>query len=142
MSTLQRNAKSARLRKTALIYGFLSVFCGVFSVVYLQFSHGESSPFLIWLFAPPLLLGAVPAWLFSRAKAEKTPHIRVRRLWSSAVAALTAGMLVRAVINISGRFTEYDTIYWILSGLLFSLAAVLDFIARQRRLPAAGMRFQ
>lgn len=51
-------------------------------------------------------------------------------------------MLVRAIINISGRFTEYDTIYWILSGLLFSLAAVLDFIARQRRLPAAGMRFQ
>lgn len=51
-------------------------------------------------------------------------------------------MLVRAVINISGRYTEYDTIYWVLSGLLFSLAVVLDIIARKRRLPAASMRFE
>ena len=34
-------------------------------------------------------------------------------------------MLVRAIINISGRYTEYDMIYWIVSGLLFAVAGVL-----------------
>jgi hypothetical protein len=137
LSTSQRNAKSARLYKTALTYGLLSAFCGVFSVVYLQFSHGESSPFLIWLFVPPLLLGAIPALLFSRAQTGKLPNAPVRRLWNSAVATLTAGMLVRAVINISGRYTEYDTIYWILSGLLFLLAAAL-YIQRLVKAAACG----
>lgn len=137
MSTLRRNAKAEKLRKTALVYGLLSAFCGVFSIVYLQFSHGESSPFLIWLFAPSLLLGAAPALLFSRAKAEKMPHVRVRRLWNSAVAALSVGMLVRAVINISGRYTEYDTIYWILAGLLFLLAAAL-YVQRLTKTAACG----
>ena len=39
-------------------------------------------------------------------------------------------MLVRAVINISGRYTEYDTIFWVLSGVLFLAAVVIDVYAK------------
>lgn len=45
-------------------------------------------------------------------------------------------MLVRAIINISGRYTEYDTIYWVLSGVLF-LAAIALFL-RQAGKPQSG----
>ena len=61
----------------------------MFSTVYLQFSHGESSPLLIWLFAPALLIGMVPALLLGRMKAKKRPGIAVRRIWNSAVATLS-----------------------------------------------------
>lgn len=123
--TLQRNGKARGLKKTAWAYGILAVFCGVFSIVYLQFSHGESSPFLTWLFAPALVLGMLPAILLSGVKPIQRPNIRARRLWNSAIATLSAGMLVRAIINISGRYTEYDMIYWILAGLLFFAAAAV-----------------
>jgi Na+-transporting NADH:ubiquinone oxidoreductase subunit NqrB len=117
------NGKAASLKKTAWTYGILTAFAGVFSFVYLLLSHGESSPFMVWLFVPPLLLGFVPALLFMWMRASLQPGRSVRRIWNSAVAALTCGMLVRAIINISGRYTEYDTIYWIMSGLLFLAAA-------------------
>ena len=44
-------------------------------------------------------------------------------------------MLVRAIINISGRYTEYDTIYWILSGVLFLAAIALCYAKQARRKP-------
>lgn len=124
MYTSAREAGLARLKKSARAYGILAAFCGVFSTVYLQFSHGESSPFLIWLFAPPLLLGAIPALLLSRTRSLRLPKRPARRIWNSAVATLSTGMLVRSVINISGRYTDYDTIYWLASGLLFLAATV------------------
>lgn len=120
------------MKKTAWAYGILTAFAGVFSFVYLLLSHGESSPFMVWLFVPPLLLGFVPALLFMWMRASLQPGRSVRRIWNSAVAALTCGILVRAIINISGRYTEYDTIYWIMSGLLFLAAAA--FYARHMML--------
>lgn len=131
MYTLRKGG-SAVWKKTAWVYGILTAFCGIFAGVYLRFSHGESSPFLIWLFAPALLLGLLPALLINKTRAIKRPGISVRRLWNSAIATLCCGMLVRAIINISGRYTEYDTIYWVLSGVLF-LAAIALFYAKQAR---------
>ena len=80
---------------------------------------------MIWLFAPSLVLGMIPAILLGRASSNMQPNTTVRNLWNSAIATLSAGMLVRAIINISGRYTEYDTIYWIASGVLFALAAAV-----------------
>ncbi len=108
-----------------MVYGILAAFCGIFCMVYLHFSHGESSPFLIWLFAPSLVLGMIPAVFAGGMKPKRKPGVAVRRLWNSAIATLSAGMLVRAIINISGRYTDYDSIYWVVSGLLFLTAVVI-----------------
>ena len=120
-------------------YGIVAAFCGVFSAVYLHYSYGQSSPFLVLLFLPPLLLGLVPAetlLLTDRVRLASKP---VRNLWNSGVATLTTGFLVRAVINISGRYTHYDILYWVLSAAFFALA-VLMITKRnaKRRRPAAG----
>lgn len=137
MYTLQRKSNSVVWKKTAWVYGALAAFSGVFAFVYLQFSHGESSPFLVLLFAPALLLGLVPALLMRRIKPIKRPGTYARRVWNTAVATLSCGMLVRAIINISGRYTEYDTIYWILSGVLFA-AAIALFVFRSARAETDG----
>lgn len=150
MYTSALNGKAASLKKSAWVYGILTAFIGVFSFVYLLLSHGESSPFMVWLFAPPLLLGLFPVLMFTRMSASLQPGRSVRRIWNSGVAALTCGMLVRAIINISGRYTEYDTIYWIVSGLLFLAAAAFyarhmmlmrrRTIAKQQRVMGPEMR--
>ncbi len=122
-------------------YGVLSAFCGVFSAVYLHYSYGESSPFLVLLFLPPLLLGLVPAEVLLLADEVRIASLPVRRLWNSGVAVLTVGFLVRAVINISGRYTYYDIVYWILSAGFFALAVYAATRKRvnQRRLSTGDM---
>lgn len=127
MSTLPHKPKRKSLKRTAWTYFLISVFCSVFSVVYLQFSYGQSSPFLLLLFVPPLLLGAVPAVILDRF-ARSRPARPVRRLWNSAVATLTTGFLVRAVINISGRYTDYDSLYWVISGAFFLTALIWQIV--------------
>ncbi|MEN6635023.1 MAG: hypothetical protein ABFC56_04185 [Clostridiaceae bacterium] len=63
----------------------------------------------------------------------------VRRLWNSAVATLTTGFLVRAVINISGRYTDYDGFYWLLAGALFAAVIIWQAVKRgQSRARAAA----
>ena len=41
-----------------------------FSRVYLHFSYGLSSPFMVWLAAPALVLGAALPWLLARLAAR------------------------------------------------------------------------
>ena len=110
------------LGRTAKAYGVIAAFCGIFSAVYLHFSYGQSSPFLVMLFLPPLLLGLVPAETLLLTDKVRIASKPVRSLWNSGVATLTVGFLVRAVINISGRYTYYDAVYWVLSAGFFVLA--------------------
>ncbi len=129
-----------RLRRAAGRYVLFSAFCGVFAAVYLRFSYGQSSPFLVFLFAPPLLSGALPAFLAGRL-APRRPSAAAVRLWNSAVATLTTGFLVRAVINISGRYTDYDSLYWVIAGVLFAAAVLWQIAgnaARQAKRAAAA----
>jgi hypothetical protein len=122
-------------------YGLSAAFCGAFSAVYLHYSYGQSSPFLVFLFAPSLLLGLTPAALLLWTGSERIASRAVRRLWNSGVATLTVGFMVRAVINISGRYTDYDAIYWAL-GAAFLLAAfgtALHKKAQRRRMAAHSL---
>ena len=74
------------------------------------------------LFLPPLLLGLVPAETLLLTDKVRIASKPVRSLWNSGVTTLTVGFLVRAVINISGRYTYYDAVYWVLSAGFFVLA--------------------
>ncbi|HRX58418.1 MAG TPA: hypothetical protein P5075_06550 [Eubacteriales bacterium] len=136
MSISLREKRRKALRRAAVTYAVLAALCGAFSAVYLHFSYGESSPFLVYLFVPPLLLGCVPAALLGSLRMKRTPGVPVRRLWNAGVATLTVGFLVRAIINIAGRYTHYDLIYWVLSGGLFAAAILRYFVRRKKAVSA------
>ena len=48
-------------------------------------------------------------------------------LWNSAVAIMTAGMLFRGIVNLSGRSTTLDMPYWYL-GSAFAALALLSMV--------------
>ena len=48
-------------------------------------------------------------------------------LWNSAVAIMTAGMLFRGIVNLSGRSTTLDMPYWYL-GTAFAALALLSMV--------------
>lgn len=77
-----------------------------------------------YLFAIPLA-GGILLLLFMKV----IPNLSrlSLNLWNSAVAIMTAGMLFRGIVNLSGRSTTLDMPYWYL-GAAFAALALLSMV--------------
>ena len=119
LSTSVTNPSKKRFRKTALIYALLTIFFFAFSRIYESFSFGETSSHMHYLFALPLA-GGILLLLFMKI----IPNLSrlSLNLWNSAVAIMTAGMLFRGIVNLSGRSTTLDIPYWYLGTAFVALA--------------------
>ena len=124
LSTSVTNPIHKRFRKTGLAYGTISLFFLVFSRIYEHFSFGESSLYMHWLFALPLLGGGI---LLGLLKIIPNLSRLSLNLWNSAIATATAGCLLRGIINLSGRSTTLDLPYWFVSAG-FLLLAILSIL--------------
>ena len=128
MSTLVTKIKNKRLKKTLVSYSLLTIFFFAFSRIYESFSFGETSLHMNYLFAVPLVGGGVLALLL-----KIMPNLgRISlNLWNSAVAVLTAGMLFRGIVHLSGRSTTLDQPYWYV-GLAFTILAIASLSLQKR----------
>ena len=124
MSTSVTNPSKKRFRKTAVSYILLTIFFFAFSRIYESFSFGETSAHMHYLFALPLV-GGILLLLFM----TMIPNLsRLRlNLWNSAVAIMTAGMLFRGIVNLSGRSTTLDMPYWY-AGAIFAALALFSMV--------------
>ena len=77
-----------------------------------------------YLFAIPLA-GGILLLLFMKV----IPNLSrlSLNLWNSAVAIMTAGMLFRGIVNLSGRSTTLDMPYWYV-GAAFTILALLSMV--------------
>lgn len=124
MSTSVTNPSKKRFKKTALVYTLLSIFSFAFSRIYESFSFGETSTYMHYLYAVPLVGGILLLILF-----KIIPNLSrlSLNLWNSAVATLTAGVLFRGIVNLSGRSTKLDQPY-IYTSIAFLVLAVLSIL--------------
>ena len=97
----------------------LTLFFFAFSRIYESFSFGETSSHMHYLFALPLA-GGILLLLFMKM----IPNLSrlSLNLWNSAVATITAGMLFRGIVNLSGRSTTLDMPYWYVGAGFAALA--------------------
>ena len=130
MSTSVINPNKKRFKKTAISYTLITIFFFAFSRIYEAFSFGETSVYMHYLFAVPLVGGIILAILlkvlpyFSRISLN---------LWNSAVAIATTGTLFRGIVNLSGRSTTLDGPYWYV-GISFAILAILSIFINPIRL--------
>ena len=124
LSTSVTNPSKKRFRKTALIYALLTIFFLAFSRIYESFSFGETSSHMHYLFTIPLV-GGILLLLFMKG----IPNLSrlSLNLWNSAVAIMTAGILFRGIVNLSGRSTTLDMPYWYV-GAAFTILALLSMV--------------
>lgn len=124
MSTSVTNPSKKRFKKTAVSYILLTIFFFAFSRIYESFSFGETSSHMHYLFAIPLA-GGILLLLFMKV----IPNLSrlSLNLWNSAVAIMTAGMLFRGIVNLSGRSTTLDMPYWYV-GVAFAALALLSMV--------------
>lgn len=127
MSTSVTKIKNKRLKKTLVGYSLLTIFFLAFSRIYESFSFGETSLHMHYLFVVPLVGGIIMALLL-----KIIPNLgRLSlNLWNSAVAVLTAGMLFRGIVNLSGRSTTLDQPYWYV-GIAFALLAIVSLFLQK-----------
>ena len=124
LSILVTNPSKKRFKKIALVYTFLSIFFFAFSRIYESFSFGETSSHMHYLYAVPLVGGIL---LLVLLKIIPNLSRLSLNLWNSAVAIMTAGMLFRGIVNLSGRSTTLDQPYWYL-GTAFAALALLSMV--------------
>ena len=128
LSTSVIKNKNKRLKKTLISYSILTIFFLVFSRIYESFSFGETSIHMHYLFVVPLVGGIIMALLL-----KIIPNLgRLSlNLWNSAVAVLTAGMLFRGIVNLSGRSTTLDQPYWYV-GIAFAILAIVSLFFQKK----------
>jgi hypothetical protein len=115
--------------RRALITGVsLAVFCVVFTFIYEQFSHGATSPHMRCMFLMPLVGCALPALLCLLTPLHRFVCRPAFNMWNSGLALWAVGCLFRGIVNISGRFTDLDRIYWILGWIFLAAAVVWELI--------------
>ena len=104
-----------------MVYLILSIFLFIFSRVYVSLSYGEVSIFMNTLSLVPLIGGGL---LVGLLYLQPTLSRISFNLWNSGVAVLTAGFLLRGIINLSGRSTTLDWPYWVIGAGFLGLALV------------------
>ena len=123
----ERRLKAKRDRTTAAFYLAVSAFCALFGSVYESFSHGVYSPFMVFAFAIPLVLGA--AAFFALSFTAIAPCGLARRLYHSGVATLTVGSVFEGVVEIYGTDSPLAWAY-LAAGVLMLAAAVAAALRR------------
>ena len=104
-----------------MVYLILSIFLFIFSRVYVSLSYGEVCIFMNTLSLVPLIGGGL---LVGLLYLQPTLSRISFNLWNSGVAVLTAGFLLRGIINLSGRSTTLDWPYWLIGAGFLGLALV------------------
>ncbi|MBQ9898855.1 MAG: hypothetical protein IJM44_05315 [Ruminococcus sp.] len=114
-----------------------AAFLAFFGAVYEHFSHEVYSYYMIYAFAVPLLLGALPFGIL--ALKDRTPDRAFVRLWNSAAAAFAVGSVYRGVLDIYGTTNRLVIVYPI-AGAVLALSALLAYALRHRTARRAESR--
>ncbi|MFI3112788.1 hypothetical protein [Streptococcus suis] len=123
LSTSVTNS-TTRVSRTFISYLAITAFLFIFSRIYESLSYGEVSVFMHYMFCVPLIGGAMLLGLL-----QLIPTLRLSyNLWNSGVATITAGCLLRGIINLSGRSTTLDQPYWYIGAAFLVLSLVSLFI--------------
>lgn len=121
--------------KRTLVTGLaLSLLCVVFTAVYEQFSHGAVSGHMRCMFLMPLVGCALPALVGLLTPLSRFVCRPAYNLWNSGLAVWTVGCLFRGIVNISGRYTDLDRIYWIAGWCFLGSAVLWNSLRLLRRL--------
>ena len=93
-----------------------SLFLALFGAIYEHFSHQVYSYFMLYAFALPLALGALP-WALA-LRYGKRVRAGVPALWDAAVLTLTVGSVLRGVLDIYGTTSRLLIAYPVAAAVL------------------------
>jgi len=108
------------IKKNNIIYLVISIFCGIFSFVYEQFSHEVYSPYMMYPGVVTLLAGIGITSLIRKGHTKWS-----MRFYNSSVACFVVGMYIKGILDIYGTTNEYVQIYFLSSLILLGLTMIV-----------------
>lgn len=129
-----------KAHRTALVYLIIAAAVGLFGAVYEHFSFGVYSNCMIYAFAFPLLMGVLPNMLIIPSKAHTSERTAgsLRRfifevissgMYHAAVASLTAGSIMKGIIEIYGTSNKLLIVYPAAALILVFAAVVKEILS-------------
>ncbi len=112
------------IKKNNIIYLCISIFCGIFSYVYEQFSHEVYSPYMMYPGVVTLIAGIFITSLIGKGHTKWS-----YRFYNSSVACFIIGMYIKGILDIYGTTNEYVEIYF-LASLIFLGLTILVMIKK------------
>ena len=107
------------LKKSIIVYVFVTIFCIIFNYIYSLFSHGISSAHMTYVFMLPLVLGVFAFYFCYR----KNLYDRVAfNLYNAGIATLIVGCILKGILYIAGADNTYYNFYFLLGFILVVLA--------------------
>lgn len=119
-----------RIRKTIIVYFFISIFTIIFDRVYSMFSHGVNSSYMYLMFLYPLIGGTVSYLIFD-ILVSNFNYKKFRlyfNIYNSGIAVLTVGSLLHGIMEIAGTSSPYLIYYTIVGWLAVGFGVVNIFI--------------
>lgn len=120
----KRTAEPPNALKSALVYLVSSLLCALFGAIYELFSHEVYSYFMIYAFAIPLALGALPN-LVCAITGLRAPGKLAANAWNSGVATLTVGSIFWGALEIFGTTSKLALVYPVAAAILLAAGVVL-----------------
>ena len=115
--------------RTAFTYLIVTTLAAIFGGVYEIFSHGVWSGWMVYAFAFPLVLGALPfSWLALRKKTQPSPWFC--RMHHAGVATLTVGSIIEGILAIYGTTNGLTITYWIAGAGLLATAQIMRLLRK------------
>jgi len=107
-------------KKQSIIYLIQSIGILIFSLIYESFSHDVYSPFMMYAFLIPLILGFIPS-LILRLTKRKVSKWTIT-FYNLAIATLTIYSLLKGFLEIYGTTNSLINVYIYATIALFILA--------------------
>ncbi len=114
-------------KKIVLLFTVVTIFIAVFSTIYEFFSFGVYSPYMVFAFLIPLIFGIVPFGSCIALK-RKLPARSSVEMYSGAVMLLTAGCIVRGVLDVYGTTNRKLILY----PIIFVVMVIVSFYLKYR----------
>lgn len=109
-----------------------SVLSALFGAVYELFSHEVYSYYMIYAFAIPLVMCALPYILFILFS-RNIPSTKILRIWNAGVCTFTVGCIFEGVLEIYGTTNRLIIVYPAAGIILCTTAIVMYFVFLRRK---------
>ena len=120
------------------VYAPVTVFCAVFFLIYDRFSHGVRSPYMTFLFVPPLVLGLLPSLIiYLLPRIPKQPAVSAD-VYHAGVASVTVSSMLRGIFEIAGTSSSYQEYLMVAGVVLLAAGAVIYAAAIVKDLISGG----
>lgn len=124
------NENSLRTLRHARGHLAAAVFCAVFGAIYERYSHEVYSYYMIYAFAVPLVMGALPLLMIGLSR-RRQPGRFALNAYNSGLAALTVGSIFKGVLDIYGTTNRLVYVYAAVGGLLTAVGLLAYLLGRR-----------